>query len=255
MSSLKNAAKSQKTHRERHQPAHRSQFGLLEKKKDYRLRAKDFNEKKETLLRLRKKALDKNPDEFYYHMINSQTEEGVHKEKAKESDLTPEQIALMQTRDLKYIVHKRHVENKKIEKLQATLHLIDANQDRPANKHTFFVDSEREKKHFNLAKRLNTHKDLVNRSCNIPKLSTLKKERLSLPDDSTEENLDILKRRDKAYKELKQRIERERQLGVIQAKMEVKRHLQKDKNKPNKVVVPESKNVAPVLKWPKERKK
>ena len=93
MSSLKNAAKStQRTHKERHQPSERSEFGLLEKKKDYKLRAKDYNEKKATLKKLRKKALNKNPDEFYFHMVNSKTEGGVHKDKANEETLTPDQV-------------------------------------------------------------------------------------------------------------------------------------------------------------------
>jgi U3 small nucleolar RNA-associated protein 11 len=173
MSSLANAMKRQKTHRERHQPESRKNLGLLEKKKDYKLRAKDFNEKQEILKQLRKKALNKNPDEFYYHMINAKLEDGVHKEKSKEPKLSEEQVALMQTQDLKYILSRRTSERNKIEKLKAQLHLISA-ADRPANRHTIFVDSEKEKRNLDLAAYFETHPALLGRTSNRPRLADLK---------------------------------------------------------------------------------
>ena len=253
MASLKNAFKTQKTHRERHQPEARKELGLLEKRKDYKERAKDFNKKKKILNRLRKKALNKNPDEFNHHMINSKLEDGVHHETAKEEELTPDQVKLMQTRDLTYIVHKRTIEKKKIEKLKANLHLLDVDREddeEGASRHTFFVESEKEKREFDLAKRLDTHPGLLDRVYNRPRLSQLEKGQVT-----TEVNPELLKKREKAYKELRQRIERERKLGVIQAKMEVKKHLQNKKEKPTQIVRKESKDAAPILKWPMERKR
>jgi U3 small nucleolar RNA-associated protein 11 len=68
--SFKNAA-PQVTHRERGQLASRQRLGLLEKKKDYKLRAKNYHYKQKQLKGFREKAQFKNPDEFHFGMINA----------------------------------------------------------------------------------------------------------------------------------------------------------------------------------------
>jgi hypothetical protein len=70
MASLRKAL-PQRTYQERHQPASRERFGLLEKHKDYVLRAKDYHKKQDRIRNLREKAALRNPDEFYFRMINS----------------------------------------------------------------------------------------------------------------------------------------------------------------------------------------
>ncbi|KAL7620462.1 hypothetical protein AAE478_009457 [Parahypoxylon ruwenzoriense] len=69
MSSMRNAVQ-RRVHRERAQPQERQRLGLLEKHKDYSLRAKDFNKKKAQLRSLRQKAADRNEDEFYFGMMS-----------------------------------------------------------------------------------------------------------------------------------------------------------------------------------------
>jgi len=58
--------------------AARRQYGLLEKKKDYKERADDFHRKEDALRRLRRKAEERNPDEFYFAMEKARTRGGVH---------------------------------------------------------------------------------------------------------------------------------------------------------------------------------
>lgn len=73
MSSLRNSL-HRRNHKERSQLAHRSRLGILEKHKDYVLRARDFHSKKDRITRLRQKAADRNKDEFYYGMTRQKTE-------------------------------------------------------------------------------------------------------------------------------------------------------------------------------------
>ena len=167
------------------------------------------------------------------------------REKGKEEEMTPEQVKLLQTRDLNYVVHKRTAEKNKIERLKSGLHLLDSSA---SNKHTFFVDSDREKREFDLAKRLGTHPGLVGRTYNRPRLDDLGRARLEGLEEAAGQSKT-------AYKELGQRIERERKLAVMQGKMEARKHLQNKKLKPSKVVKPETKDSAPILRWPTERKR
>jgi U3 small nucleolar RNA-associated protein 11 len=171
MSALRNAVK-RKTHKERSQPGERRKFGLLEKKKDYVLRARDFHKKEDAIKVLKTKAAYKNPDEFYFGMERSRTRDGVHVGRADESNkYTAEELALMKTQDVKYVGLKASVEAKKAEKLRANLHLIgeDESHDeddlydsdgflRPApvrtkKRHVFFVDDEKAARGFDAAQR------------------------------------------------------------------------------------------------------
>lgn len=141
---FRKAAKSrQREHRERSQPGFRKHLGLLEKKKDYKLRADDYHKKQEYLRALRKKALEKNPDEFYYKMTRVKLQDGVHVIKETKEEVTPEQLKLMRTQDVKYIEMKRVAEAKKIERLKSELHLLDF-QGKQQNKHVFFFDTKKE---------------------------------------------------------------------------------------------------------------
>ncbi|CAO1421385.1 unnamed protein product [Diamesa hyperborea] len=252
MSSWKKASKTnQKTHRERHQPEARKHLGLLEKKKDYKLRAQDRAEKEDTLKLLRKRALNKNPDEFYHHMINSKVKEGEHEEKDKADEHTLDQMKLMQTQDFKYITMKRTIEGNKIRRLQSNLHMTDV-ADRTINKHTFFVDSRAETKNFDLAKRLNTHPALLNRKTNRLKLEDLGKLNLDL-DEETIKRLNT--ERENSYKELDKRITREKELAIVQRKMEMVKVLKEKRKLVPKRLHKGTKTAAPVIQFQFERKK
>lgn len=76
MSSLRNAVQ-RRNHKERAQPQERQKWGLLEKNKDYKLRAADHKVKKRKIKALQNKADERNEDEFYFAMVNSQSQGGI----------------------------------------------------------------------------------------------------------------------------------------------------------------------------------
>lgn len=254
MSSFRKALKSQqKNHKERSQPGFRKHLGFLEKKKDYKLRADDYHKKQNTLAALRKKALDKNPDEFYYNMISAQLKDGEHvAKKAKwEEETTDEQRKVMRTQDIKYVEMKRVAEAQKIERLKAELHLLEADG-KQKNKHTFFVDSTKEVRSFDLATHLNTAPELLQRVYNRPTLHTL--ETKSIRGAVTTNNLKKLANQTRRqYKLLSQRIDREKKLFVVSQKIQIRKDLQDKRTKVK--VSKETTSAAAVYKFETKRKR
>ncbi|VDM75898.1 unnamed protein product [Strongylus vulgaris] len=128
-------------------PKSRAHLGLLEKKVDYKARAKDYQQKRDTLKKLHKYAMDKNQDEYHHHMINSEVkEDGRHFEKKtkQQEEESEVQKKLSDIKDLEYVKYKLYAENKKIEELKAELHFADPSCGLGASKHTIFVDDEEE---------------------------------------------------------------------------------------------------------------
>lgn len=77
---------------------------------------------------------------------------------------------------------KRTIESNKIKRLQSELHMIDA-ANTVENKHTFFLDSEKDMKNFDLAKHLQTHPALLGRRTNRTRLDDLAKMNLANVDE------------------------------------------------------------------------
>lgn len=104
MSSLRNAV-ARRPHKERAQPQSREKWGILEKHKDYSLRAQDYNLKKKKLAQLSEKARERNPDEFAFGML-SQGKAGLGKHKASGDGSTPlshDAAKLLKTQDAGYL--------------------------------------------------------------------------------------------------------------------------------------------------------
>ncbi|CAE6472377.1 unnamed protein product [Rhizoctonia solani] len=107
-----------RTHKERSQLAHRSKLGLLEKYKDYVLRARDYRSKRDRLRTLKLKAESKNRDEFYFGMNRKRTERGVeYGDRGGEGALPEDMVKLLKTQDEGYL---RTVRNKGLKRIDDT---------------------------------------------------------------------------------------------------------------------------------------
>lgn len=128
-----------KQHRERAQPQERKKWGLLEKKKDYKLRAADYHAKQAELKLLKKRAEERNPDEYYHQMTRTQLNEDANKVRTNMGQaLSNDAVKLLKTQDSGYVRTQIAQEQHNIERLQNELIFGGT------GKHTVFVDDVEE---------------------------------------------------------------------------------------------------------------
>lgn len=238
-----------KQHRERSQTQERSRYGLLEKKKDYKLRATDFHKKQAALKALKRKASTYNPDEYYHAMVRKRTDDrGILVAGRGAEELTNDQVKLLKSQDSNYIRTMRLNELLKIKKQKEELGF------NAHGNHTVFVDTVEDQQNFKPEEFFGTDTSMLERRENRLRISQLEKnERLIkqelLDDQDLRDQQDTEKL--KQYKLLKSRIEREDQLREVEAKMELSRELMKNGNK--KKIVDTEGNVS--FKWKNQRKR
>jgi U3 small nucleolar RNA-associated protein 11 len=255
MSSLRNAVK-RREHKERGQLQERKKLGLLEKHKDYVLRAKDYNKKQKRLRAMQVKASFRNPDEFYFRMNSSQTKEGIHiSENNHGEKLSNEYLKNLKNQDLAYLQMKYQMDCQKIDKLKKGLHFIQANIIKK-NQHQIFVDTQKEIDEFNPVEHFDTVPELIERSYNRLRKESLQKNPLLLvkKEENTKKSLKRLgKEQDAKYRELNDRIQRANKLKRMAAHLELDRKLQA---KGKKRKIKEASNGQPaVYKWKQQRQK
>jgi hypothetical protein len=155
MSSMRNAVQ-RRNHKERAQPVEREKWGLLEKRKDYKLRAADHKQKKQKLKLLSEKARDRNPDEFSFKMMSSK----VDKQGRKVADrgnqaLSMDVVKLLKTQDAGYIRTMLQMVRKERQELEQKL-VVEEDEVRALRdgartkngKHRVYVDDEEEQQNF-----------------------------------------------------------------------------------------------------------
>ncbi len=78
---------------------------------------RDFQKKRETVIDLKRKALERNPDEFYFNMTKTQFKDGSHKLRNPFKDYTEDELKLMKSQDKNYIKLNYQMEMKVYTKL------------------------------------------------------------------------------------------------------------------------------------------
>ncbi|KAK9464844.1 small-subunit processome [Lipomyces arxii] len=251
MSSLKFSVQK-KQHRERSQPSNRSKWGLLEKHKDYVLRAKDYHVKQDRLKILREKAESRNPDEFYHGMHTAKTNRRGIEQKERESavSLDVTEVKLLKTQDEGYIVTMIQQEKGRIERLQDRLAFVkatpveDRGQESDEASDYEYSDDEPQVK----MARPNKTKQIKHKIVFADSVKEAKDKPLI---DTVEINKDTSKRQNMLLRELNDRKNRLTQLQHVLHEVQLQRQLMA--NGPKKKIVKSDGSVT--YKWKAQRKK
>ncbi|PSK40915.1 hypothetical protein C7M61_000579 [Candidozyma pseudohaemuli] len=235
-----------KQHRERSQTLDRAKYGLLEKKKDYRLRAADYHKKQAALKALRQKAAQYNPDEYYHAMTRKRTDEdGILITDRGNEALSTEQVKLYKSQDVNYVRTMRLNELQKIEKLKNKLGF------KAGGKHTVFVDNENDAELFKAEEFFNTDESMLDRKENRLRIDQLETSQNVVKDIDFEDKEKVDKQKLADFKLLKERMEREKQLREVEDRLETTKELMKNGSK--KKMYDDDGNVH--FKWTNERKR
>ncbi|KAG7663480.1 uncharacterized protein J8A68_003027 [[Candida] subhashii] len=237
-----------KQHRERSQIQSREKYGLLEKKKDYKLRAADYHKKQAALKALKAKAKVHNPDEYYHAMTKRRTDDrGILVADRGNESLSVDQVKLLKTQDVNYIRTMRLNEMKKIEKEK------DGKLFEGSGNHTVFVDSVSEQMAFKPEEFFDTDVSLVDNRENRLRLSQLQNNAGVIKQDALDpqikDKMDMKKL--KQFKLLQRRLKKEKELKEIESIMNSKLETMKKGNK-KKIVDAEGKVH---FKWKNQRKR
>ncbi|KAK9390562.1 small-subunit processome [Lipomyces mesembrius] len=266
MSSLKFSVQK-KQHRERAQPHARRKWGLLEKHKDYVLRARDYHTKEARIKALREKAQSRNPDEFYHGMVSSKTNARGIKQQDRETSvvLSHEEVKLLKTQDEGYLVTMITQEKAKVSRLQDRLafiknEFVTSEPNKPSDDLTDFDYSDFESDEDGsgknkVKKRLERGKKKSNGNGKhlvfADRIDQALSHDESLPRPATELNSEPSKTHGLLIMELSDRKERIQQLENVLHEVQLQRQLMS--NGPKKKIVKSDGSVA--WRWKPQRKR
>ena len=280
--SFKNAIR-RREHFERHHPAARANLGLLEKHKDYVQRARNYHDKEKRITELRKKAANRNPDEFYHGMMSSQTKKGIEAASRsrgkggntgggsdafeRPTTLTADMLALLKTQDIGYIRTIKAAEVSKLEKAKSALHMkrnqgqgsrtvfnengiaVNVNGDNVGEEEEEDDEEEEEevKESKSNLKRSRTPDEEMDGSQVLKKSKIAKKMAAKAEKALRKANI-------RAYSEIEAKEERVKKLSSLELHMDLSRKLLTSRGKRVKVADPEG-DLPAVYRWKQERKR